>query len=185
MAAMSTKKRSPVQQGIIALRRKLGMSQQDLAVAMDKNMMSISRWETSREPRGYSLLQLSHFAHSQQAPEIAQIFEDALRTEGTPESLMLTLPDKKTSEQAEALFRFLGVLQLNTDIPEVKKQFRTLLEALQQARFTLLKHKRLDPEVGSIVEIALREAENNPVYEQLQEDIQHAEAKRARTKKKR
>lgn len=72
------KKRTPIQENVVALRKALGLTQQDLAVRMGRAINTVARWETSREPAGISLLQLRDFALTSGLPEIAAGFKSPL-----------------------------------------------------------------------------------------------------------
>lgn len=64
-----------------ALRDALHLTQQELAVALNKTVTTVARWETSRPPKGKMLLELHDFALRGGLPEIATVFKDALARE--------------------------------------------------------------------------------------------------------
>jgi transcriptional regulator with XRE-family HTH domain len=79
---MSRKKsRTPVQLAIISLRKRLGLTQRKLALALDVTVVTTCRWETSRPPSGASLAQLADFARSAGEAEIANIFNESFSQE--------------------------------------------------------------------------------------------------------
>lgn len=79
---MTTK--TPVQEALINLRVKLGLTQQDVADALDVTQISVCRWETCRPPSGWSLAMLANWAREEKAEEVAQVFEQALERAAGP-----------------------------------------------------------------------------------------------------
>src|SRR5215471_15892976 len=60
------------------MRRELGFSQQDLAVAMKKSVVAVARWESSRSPNGVALMELAKFARKHQLYDIWIRFQKEL-----------------------------------------------------------------------------------------------------------
>jgi transcriptional regulator with XRE-family HTH domain len=162
--SMSMRK-TVVQQALLDLRKRLEMTQQDLAIAMSKTVVTICRWETVRPPSGYSLLELAQYARDRRAIELAEVLERALRQEGGPAANQLNAPAGElrvywTNEQAieEAL---LG-LRANSAIPSVRREYLKLLRATIASHAVLLREARAGAET------------NNPwkYYEDLQNDLE-------------
>ena len=63
------------------LRNRLNLSQQMLADELQVTQVSVARWENHLQPNGIYLYLLATFARSSGQPEIAAIFENALRDE--------------------------------------------------------------------------------------------------------
>ncbi len=63
------------------LRIRLNLSQQALADELQVTQASVARWEIYLKPNGIYLYLLATFARSAGQPEIAAIFENALRDE--------------------------------------------------------------------------------------------------------
>jgi transcriptional regulator with XRE-family HTH domain len=74
----TAKPRREIQWAIVALRQKLNFSQNELAQAMQVHPVTVCRWETSRPPRGESLLQLFAFAQQADVPLVVSAFRKAL-----------------------------------------------------------------------------------------------------------
>jgi len=66
--------RNDVQQAIVELRRRLGMTQQDLAIHLGKAVVTVARWETARPPRGESLAALVRMAQAAGHDDLAAVF---------------------------------------------------------------------------------------------------------------
>jgi transcriptional regulator with XRE-family HTH domain len=58
-----SRKKTPVQKALIEMRRRLQLTQQQLAIALKVGLPTVGRWESTRSPTGSSLLQLARFAH--------------------------------------------------------------------------------------------------------------------------
>jgi transcriptional regulator with XRE-family HTH domain len=69
--------RSWIQEAIIKMRQTLNYSQMDLAVAMKQSLITIARWETSREPSDEGLWRLSDFASQHSLDEFSYLFRSA------------------------------------------------------------------------------------------------------------
>ena len=64
-----------VQQALLRLRSRLGLTQQALAVQLGIAITTVARWETSRPPRGAMLLKLAWFSTQKNCKEEAAIFQ--------------------------------------------------------------------------------------------------------------
>jgi len=70
--------RNDVQQAIVELRRRLGMTQQALAVHLGKAVVTVARWETTRPPKGESLVALIRMAQAAGHDDLAAVFTRSL-----------------------------------------------------------------------------------------------------------
>lgn len=68
------KARSDLQQAIVELRQRLGLTQQDLAIHLGKAVVTIARWETARPPRGESLAALVRVAKATGHEDLEAVF---------------------------------------------------------------------------------------------------------------
>jgi len=78
MSRRSSKPKTAVQQAIVDMRRQLGLTQLELAIALDVTPITITRWETSYPPRENGLFKLGTFAHQRGELIWASIFDGAL-----------------------------------------------------------------------------------------------------------
>jgi transcriptional regulator with XRE-family HTH domain len=78
---MSRRKKTQIQQAVVDLRKRLSLTQRELAAALNATVTTVCRWETSRPPSGASVLQLAHFARSAGETEIANIFNESFSQE--------------------------------------------------------------------------------------------------------
>jgi transcriptional regulator with XRE-family HTH domain len=69
------------QRALVEFRMRLNLSQQALADELQVTQASVARWETYLRPNGIYLYLLATFARISGQPEIAAIFENALRDE--------------------------------------------------------------------------------------------------------
>ena len=69
------------QKALVDLRMRLNLSQQALADELQVTQTSVARWEIYLHPNGIYLYLLATFARSSGQPELAEIFENALRDE--------------------------------------------------------------------------------------------------------
>lgn len=76
--------RNDLQQAIVELRRRLGLTQQDLAVHLGKAVVTIARWETARPPRGESLAALVRMAEAAGHDDLAAAFACGLGVVSAP-----------------------------------------------------------------------------------------------------
>jgi hypothetical protein len=75
------KKRTAIQQAIIALRQTRDFTQQDLAQYMKHDLSTVGRWEAMRPPRGLSLVELGKVAYDFGRDDLREIFERELEKE--------------------------------------------------------------------------------------------------------
>jgi transcriptional regulator with XRE-family HTH domain len=73
--------KTPVQQALVDLRRRLGITQLELALKLGLTPVTPARWESSHLPHGHRLDQLARFAEEHEAPDLARIFRTALQRE--------------------------------------------------------------------------------------------------------
>ena len=70
-------KRTAVQDAVLDLRHRLGMTQERFALALHVGLVTVARWERSREPTGISLARLELLAIQFNQQELANIFHAA------------------------------------------------------------------------------------------------------------
>jgi transcriptional regulator with XRE-family HTH domain len=131
-----SRQKTPAQLALLALRKKLGMTQQQLSQAMGVTSISICRWETSRPPTGLSLLQLATFARTSGEREIAQIFQKAIDAENPMQSALGPWWPASAAERA-----FWEVHE-NRDIPSVGRELLKAMRALERAHRLLIEQPR-------------------------------------------
>src|SRR5262245_53471282 len=76
MNAMSSEKTS-IQKTLIDMRRRLNVTQQQLAARLKITTVTVGRWESTRSPTGSSLTQLAAFAAQVGDTKSAEIFRAA------------------------------------------------------------------------------------------------------------
>jgi transcriptional regulator with XRE-family HTH domain len=130
---MSTKKRrTPVQEAVLALRKQLGLTQQQLAVAMNVTVVTVCRWETSRPPSGFSLVQLMMFARRCDTAELSNLFEkhiwEEIRSSQQQQRqyVITRLPDR-AAETA------LSELRARKDHPLIGAEYVKVLRTIERA----------------------------------------------------
>jgi transcriptional regulator with XRE-family HTH domain len=74
--------KTDTQKTLIAMRRRLSLTQQQLAVAMGVSLNTVSRWETIRSPTGGSLARIAIFAHREGDAESERIFLEQIFGKG-------------------------------------------------------------------------------------------------------
>jgi transcriptional regulator with XRE-family HTH domain len=137
------RQKTAAQLALLALRKKLGLTQQQLSVAMGVTSISICRWETSRPPTELSLLQLASFARTSGEREIAQIFQKAIEAENPMQYALGPLWPASAAERA------FWEIHENRDIPSVRREYLKALRALERAHRLLIGQAR----AGMTVEI--------------------------------
>src|SRR5215469_12905886 len=75
----NARKSTPVQKALMALRKALGMTQQQLSEALKVTVVTVCRWETVRPPSGLSLVRLADFATESGKLDIAEVFRKTVR----------------------------------------------------------------------------------------------------------
>jgi len=114
-----------VRDALRELRRRLKMTQQDLAVHLGKAVVTAARWETSRPPRGGELATLMTLAVQHGWPDLAGVFaywlgEDLeMRGERLPRTI-------EENTVADLLFTTMR----NRHLPEVQAAYNQALRAL-------------------------------------------------------
>jgi transcriptional regulator with XRE-family HTH domain len=106
---MSRKKKTAVQQALIAMRKKFNLTQQQLAKAMKVTLVTVSRWESSRSPTGASLAQLAAFAQQAGDVESAGLFHESAQRGN------LNLEEWELQQAAEAPMKALRQIQAAVD----------------------------------------------------------------------
>jgi transcriptional regulator with XRE-family HTH domain len=143
------RKSTPVQGAVIALRKELGMTQQQLSEAMNITVVTVCRWETVRPPSGLSLVRLADFAMESGKFEIAEAFRRTLRE--TQRRSYIMVP-KRGMGAENALVQ----LRAARGIPETERVYRTVMLAMRRAIIQLMPMARSgainnDPEWMHIV----------------------------------
>ena len=114
-----------VRDALRELRRRLQMTQQDLAVHLGKAVVTAARWETSRPPRGGELATLMKLAVQHGWPDLAGVFAHWLGEdlEMRGERLPRTIEENTV---ADLLFTTMR----NRHLPEVQAAYDQALRAL-------------------------------------------------------
>lgn len=71
-------RREEHQAALVELRRRLGLTQQQLAVALGKAVVTVARWETRRAPSARELVALGAFCRSAGQHDLADLFRVVL-----------------------------------------------------------------------------------------------------------
>lgn len=166
-----------VQQALLDLRKRLGMTQQDLAFALMRSVITVCRWENTSPPSKNSLLQIAQYAREMRAIEIAETLERELCKTGTaplPATPLAALKINWSNEKAleEACFS----LRANREIPAVGREYLKALRAVSQAHALLIEQARKGAQT------------NNPwkYFQNVQDNLEEQLAyEKQRTKKKR
>jgi transcriptional regulator with XRE-family HTH domain len=114
-----------VRDALRELRRRLQMTQQDLAVHLGKAVVTVARWETTRPPRGGELSTLMKLAVQHGWPDLAGVFahwlgEDLeMRGERLPRTI-----------EENAVADLLFTAMRNRHLPEVRASYHQALQAL-------------------------------------------------------
>jgi transcriptional regulator with XRE-family HTH domain len=168
---MSRKKRAAVQEAVVALRRHFGMTQQQLATEMNVGVMTISRWETSRVPTGFSLFRLLSLARNYNLSEIASVFEDAWSKET---NRIFVRNARILPSQAAAAA--LGEIRAASWHPVIGPEYAKILRLLESVL-------QLDREVMGDSERLKATSQNlKKELEELAQELKKDEEKRTQTK---
>jgi transcriptional regulator with XRE-family HTH domain len=132
---MSRKKRTPLQEAVLALRERLHLTQQQLATAMDVTVVTVCRWETTREPSGLSLAQLMMFARSRGEAELGDVFEEAIWKVIGPLSRWRWEDKRQLAVEAA-----LSELRARRDDPLIGPEYRKILRAIERAVRLIVEH---------------------------------------------
>lgn len=110
----------PIQLAIIELRRRLGLTQQQLAVELGKAVVTVARWETSRIPSTEELSALAVFCHRRGLDDLTGRFAAAaLESAGLGIGTWLTRVFHSSREAA--VVDALVALHRNVHIREIKE----------------------------------------------------------------
>jgi transcriptional regulator with XRE-family HTH domain len=131
---MSSRK-TDIQEAVIALRKELGLTQQQLSEAMKVTVVTVCRWETVRPPSGLSLVRLAEFARQSGNDRIAGIFQSVIFE--TYHKSYGFVPEKGRAAQS-VLIELLAALEN----PEGARAYREVLLALRRAHLRLMKLAR-------------------------------------------
>jgi transcriptional regulator with XRE-family HTH domain len=132
MSRPSAKPKTAVQQAIVDLRRQLGLTQLELALALDVTPITITRWETSYPPRENGLFKLATFAHQRGEIVWASIFNGALeQAEETRYSRQLRVVDDSLDFEA-AISNIYRAVRASPN-PRLRNRWIRVLEALVPA----------------------------------------------------
>jgi transcriptional regulator with XRE-family HTH domain len=140
MNAMSTPK-TDVQKTLIAMRHRLNLTQQQLAVALKVSAVTVGRWESTRSPTGTSLTQLAAFAHEAGDEEGARVFHGA----AFPEKIHIEIDFARSEadRMAKAPDAALKQIRENRRNRAVKREYICVLRALLRAH-QVLTHQALE-----------------------------------------
>jgi transcriptional regulator with XRE-family HTH domain len=128
---MSTTK-TPVQEALIRMRKRLKLTQQGLANAMKVTLPTVGKWESSRSPTGSSLAQLAAFALEAGDEETAQIFQQGIF--GNTRNAIYLDAEKLDRQMMAWIFqKALVQLRANARNPRVKREYVRALRAIVRA----------------------------------------------------
>jgi transcriptional regulator with XRE-family HTH domain len=170
MNSVSTQK-TPVQKALVAMRKRLKLTQQQLATAMKLALPTIGKWESTRSPTGSSLAQLASFAHQAGDEESAKIFHQA----AIPNSVYDDIDQFETQMLARAGEAAIRQLRNCKHNPRVAAEYLKVLRALLRAYHVLtdeavegLKRQTYSWNLESIAQ----------AYQNLRKEIENEQAKK-------
>ena len=73
---------TPVQEALVEMRARLGMTQPQLAYRLGVNPVTVCRWETVRPPKGIFLYKLADFAREVEDQAVAAVFDKEILYQG-------------------------------------------------------------------------------------------------------
>jgi transcriptional regulator with XRE-family HTH domain len=162
--------KTEVQEAVIALRRALGLTQQQLSEAMKVTVVTVCRWETVRPPSGLSLVRLADFARDSGNDRIETIFRRAI-FDTYHKSYSFT-PEKGRAAQS-VLFELLPAIET----PEGERLYREVLLMMRRIHMRLMKMARS----GAIKTMGSIESQKS-VLEDLDWELKYEE-KRKKTQR--
>jgi transcriptional regulator with XRE-family HTH domain len=140
---VSTEK-TPAQKALVEMRRRLNLTQQQLAARLAVALPTVGRWESTRSPPAKSLLELAAFANLNGEEESKQVFLEAalsiarqggdisIARKGDDNFEFLEAADLVFPPAAEAAIRY---IRLGCANPAVAREYlivlRTVLASLQ------------------------------------------------------
>jgi transcriptional regulator with XRE-family HTH domain len=127
-----SRKKTPVQLAVRALREKVGMTQQEFSQALGVTLVTVCRWETSRPPTGYSLSELANFARLSGVREITEVFDRALREDPIARNPIRW----SLSTTAQSALR---EIQAEKNDPAVRRAYVPILRAIERAYAVFIK----------------------------------------------
>jgi transcriptional regulator with XRE-family HTH domain len=130
---MSTgKKRTPIQEAVIEMRKRLELTQQQLSEALGVVLPTVGRWESSRPPSGFSLARLYMYAQRfDNTRDLSEIFWQAAEAERR--SVISRLP---RSIPERALWQVRTMAQHRPE--KMREPYLVVLRALLDAHAKLL-----------------------------------------------
>lgn len=117
------------------------MTQQELAVALKKAVVTVARWETSREPAAEELGALVRFCMEHGLKDLAEEFLSALKRK-----LLLPEPIPETLEE-QSFRELLYLVARNRGLPEIGQHFEQSLVSLIAAFHLLAERLRRGEQV--------------------------------------
>jgi transcriptional regulator with XRE-family HTH domain len=121
--------KTDAQKALIAMRRRLNLTQERLAIAMKVSAVTVGRWESTRSPTGSSLAQLAAFAHEAGDAESAKIFHQA----AFPGRIFIDLDKLEAQSKARAAEAALRQIRTYIRSPAVRAEYVKVLRAIQRA----------------------------------------------------
>jgi transcriptional regulator with XRE-family HTH domain len=147
--------RTAVQNALIDLRRHLGLTQLQLALALGVTPATTARWETTHPPRGRALDRLAQFADQRGAIVWASIFNGALEQEEERRyNRSLRMADDSLDFEA-AISNVYRSVRASGDDPRLAEYWARILEALIPAHRLVIQRAIRDN--ASVQEMLTRE----------------------------
>lgn len=110
--------RAAICKAVRDVREAAGLTQQQLAVRLDKAVRTIPRWETNSPPRGKDLVQFERLAIQAGREDLAKIFRRAITAELETASVRIPM----TIEEG-LLVDLLLLAMRNRQMPAIKKHY--------------------------------------------------------------
>ena len=132
MSRLATNPRTPVQQAVVDMRHRCGLTQLEFALALDVTPVTTARWETTHPPRGRALDKLAQFAERRGEIVWASIFNGALEQEEEARyARQLRMADDSLDFEA-AISNIYRATRASPN-PRLRERWVRLLEALVPA----------------------------------------------------
>jgi transcriptional regulator with XRE-family HTH domain len=128
-----SREKTHVQEALVAMRGRLNLTQQQLAIALKVATVTVGRWESIRSPTGSSLTALASFAHEAGDEESAKIFHQA----AFPKAIHIDLARSEAETMALAPEVALRQIRGHIRNPAVKAEYVKVLRALLRAHQVL------------------------------------------------
>ncbi len=146
MSRPPAKPRTAVQHALVDLRRQLGITQLELALALSVTPATTARWETTQPPRGRVLQRLAEFADQRGALVWASVFNAALDQEKEVRyNRALRMADDSLDFEA-AIGNVYRAVRVSGDDPRLADYWNRILDALIPAHRLVVQRAILNSE---------------------------------------